>query len=146
MAGPHQPTGCHTQTCPSKILCMYVYVCTPQDGTLALRRANHVTADVQLITLLSHTSREISSAAWAVYRLITWAAAIPGTLIGDSSVSNMWFPWLSSWKKVQSWNKRIWHVFLRIISRLEQSVRNKRTTGAKHERTWNSVKPWQVNK
>ena len=47
---------------------------------------------------LQLTSRESSSTACAVYRLTTWAAAIPGTLIGDSSVSNVWFPWLSSWQ------------------------------------------------
>jgi len=43
-----------------------------------------------------YTSSDISSAACAVYLLMTCAAAIAGTLIADSSVNNKWLPRLSS--------------------------------------------------
>ena len=41
------------------------------------------------------TSKVSSSGAWAVYRLVTWAAAMAGTLMEDSSDTSRWFPLLS---------------------------------------------------
>lgn len=51
------------------------------------------------------TSKDSSSAAWAMYLLITWAAAIAGTLIDDSSWTSRWFPLLSIWNEEHS---RLW--------------------------------------
>lgn len=45
------------------------------------------------------TSKVSSSVAWAVQRLVTWAAAMAGTLMEASSDTSRWFPLLSIWRQ-----------------------------------------------